>query len=246
VKLDIGRLYEELFPRLYSFALRMLGDAEAARDVAQETFAAAIDKADSFRAESAASTWLFSIARNLCLKRLQGTRERTFGDMEAIIDSRGGRPASELSETEIPFYIEEVKQGCLLGLLQCLPFAQRCVFVLHLLNEVPIAQVARIMEKSENSIRILLSRARASMKDFLCRNCSLMQEGNKCSCENMIEFSLERDLIDKYHPTMEIPAVRSELRRFANEVELYRSLPEAEGALSRLIESGKYRILTKK
>ncbi len=246
MNIDIERLYAEQFPRLRSFALRMLGDEEAASDVAQETFAAAIGKADSFRAESSASTWLFAIAKNLCLQRLKGARERSFGDLEAIIEARSEAPSAARSDAERSFYVEEVKQGCLLGLLQCLPFAQRCVFVLHLLNEVPIALVARVMERSENSIRILLSRARASMNAFLCRNCSLMKEGNRCSCENMIEFSLERGLIEKYRPTAVLPAIKAELKRFADEVELYRSLPEADAALSRLIESGNYEILAKK
>jgi RNA polymerase sigma factor (sigma-70 family) len=246
VNFDFGLLYEELLPRLYSFALRMLGDEEAARDVAQETFAAAIDKADSFRAESAASTWLFSIAKNLCLKRLQGTRERTFGDMEKLIDSQGGSPSPELSEAETHFYIEEVKQGCLLGLLQCLPFAQRCVFILHFLNEVPVPQVAKIMEKSDNSIRILLTRARAGMRSFLCENCSLMSAGNPCSCLNMIGFSLKRDLISRYKPSMGIPEIKVELRYFSDEVELYKSLPDADRVLAQLIESGRFEIFAKK
>jgi RNA polymerase sigma factor (sigma-70 family) len=243
---DIGRLYEETLPRLYSFALRMLGDEEAARDVAQETFALAIAKADSFRAESAASTWIFSIARNLCLKRLQGARERSFGDMETLIDNQGARPPSERSDAERRFYVEEVKQGCLLGLLQCLPLAQRCVFILHLLNEVPVAEVATIMDKSENAIRILLTRARSGMKGFLCNNCSLMKAGNTCSCENMIDFSLKRDLIAKYGPTMSAPEIAGELRLFADETELFMSLPDPAEAFSRLVRSGRLEILAKK
>ena len=40
-RLDLERLYAECLPRMHAFALRMLGDGEAAQDVAQDAFAVA-------------------------------------------------------------------------------------------------------------------------------------------------------------------------------------------------------------
>jgi RNA polymerase sigma-70 factor (ECF subfamily) len=242
----IERLFAECLPRVVAFAARMLGDEEAARDVAQEAFAAALSSADSFRGESAPLTWIMSIARNMCLKRLRGARETSFRDIEAIIDAYSEAPSAARPDDELRFYVEEVKRGCLVGLLGCLPFAQRCVFVLHLLNDLPIPLVARIMGRSGNSVRILLSRARSGMKAFLCANCSLMEEGKRCRCANMVEFSLRRDLVRTYRPGMGVEAIKDELRRFADEVELYKSLPDPAAAVSMAIEGGKYRILSKK
>jgi RNA polymerase sigma-70 factor, ECF subfamily len=245
-ELDVGTLYGECFPRVYAFALRMLGDEESALDVAQETFVAVIANAGSFRGESAVLTWVLSITKNLCRKRLKGSREKSFGDIEALVDRYSRGPSAAHSEIERLFYVEEVKEGCLVGLLQCLPFAQRCVFILNLLCGLPIADVGRVMGRSENSIRILLSRARSGIRAFLCENCSLMREGNKCSCANMIEFSLTRDLIERYRPELGVPEIKAELKRFADEVELYRSLPEPEAAISSVLESGRYAIFDKK
>jgi RNA polymerase sigma factor (sigma-70 family) len=242
----IERIFAEGLPRVVSFAARMLGDEEAARDVAQEAFAAALAKAGSFRGESAPLTWIMSIAKNLCRKRLSRSRESTFRDFEALIESSSEPPSAGRSGGELGFYIEEVKRGCLVGLLKCLPFAQRSAFVLHLLNGFPVGDVARILGKSENSVRILISRARAGLKDFLCENCSLMSEGNRCRCENMIEFSLRRDLIRVYRPEMGIEEMKGELRRFSDEVELYKSLPDPAAAVSAAIRGGTYRILSKK
>ena len=243
--LDVERLYSEYFPRVYGFALRMLGDPEAALDVAQDSFAIAFARAESFRGESTPLTWLLSITRNLSLKRLRGRRVRQFADFEAVIDQYAVEPSAELSEVERRFYIDEVKEGCLVGLLQCLPRSQRCVFVLHLLGDLPIAEIGRIMGKSDNSVRILLSRARSSMRAFLCQNCALLG-GATCSCANMIEFSLKLGLIDRYRPEPGVAQLREEVRRFSDEVELYRSLPEPEVAIARLVESGRYAIFSKK
>ena len=244
--LDIGVLYREHFARVASFAQRLLLDEEAAFDVAQETFAIVLDKPDSFRGESSALTWIYSIAKNLCKKRLRGRGEKSFGDIEAIIDARSEEPSAAYSDIERRFYVEEVKEGCLIGLLQCLPFSQRCVFALHLLCGLPITEVAQVMGKSPNSARILLSRARSSMRSFLCDNCSLIREGATCACDKMIGFSLERGLIEKYDPEMSAEAIATEIARFKDEVELYRSLPDSSIALARLINGNSYSIFAKK
>ena len=241
--LDVEVLYVEFSARVYAFALRMLGDRDAALDVVQETYLVALAQPTAFRGEAAPLTWLISIARNLCLRRARDGRERTFLDFETLIGAET-RPSTH-SEAERRFYLEEVKQGCLVGLLQCLPVSQRCVFVLHILNDVPTADIASIMGKSPNSIRILLSRARAGMREFLCRNCALMG-GSTCECANMIHFSLARHLIEDYRRQSEPDRIEAELRRFADEVELYRSLPDATAAIAEALGSRRFTIFTSK
>lgn len=241
--LDIGLLYAECFPRVYGFALRMLGDTDAALDVAQDTFAAAFAKAGSFRGESSPLTWLLVITRNLCLRRLSAARPRRFEDFEAIMSQEAEEPSAAHSANEVRVYVEEVKEGCLVGLLQCLPISQRCVFVLHLLSDLQISEIGRIMGKSENAVRILLSRARSRMRAFLCQNCSLLG-GSRCACANMIEFSLKHDLIARYDPHPGLDQIKAELRHFGDEVELYRSLPGHEAAIAALIGSGRYAVFS--
>jgi RNA polymerase sigma-70 factor (ECF subfamily) len=237
--LDFERLYEECLPAVYGFAYRMLGDRESALDAAQESFVRALAGASSFRGESAPLTWLLSIARNVCLRRMSGGRERTLADFEAAVERFGREPAPTHSEVERRVYVEEVKEGCLIGLLQCLPIGWRTAFILVLLNDVSIADAARIMGRSENSVRILVSRARSRLRAFLCENCSLLGAGG-CSCSRMIEFSLDRDLIERYRPEIVVPRVRDELRRFSDEVELYRSLQDSADAIAEAMKSGRY------
>ena len=59
------RFFDEFFCRLYRFALVRLGDdPEAAREVAQMTLTKAVQKLDTYRAESQLFTWLCAICRN--------------------------------------------------------------------------------------------------------------------------------------------------------------------------------------
>jgi RNA polymerase sigma-70 factor (ECF subfamily) len=244
--IDVARFYTAQFRRVFSFALRILGDESEAADMAQETFLAIAKNPGAFRGESKPLTWALAITKRLCTRRLRGRRQRSFSDIAALIDAESRPLAPIHSEVERRLYVAEVKAGCLAGLLCCLPLSQRCVFVLHLLSGLSIAEVGKVMGKNANSIRILLSRARGAIRAFLCANCSLMAPHAKCSCENMIEFSLKRGLIERLEAKPGLREIAVELRRFADEVELYRSLPEPEAAIARALRSGRYPRLQEK
>jgi RNA polymerase sigma-70 factor (ECF subfamily) len=74
-----GRLVCLYQDRLYNGILRMVGQPEEARDLAQETFTRGLDKLDGFRGDASPYTWLFRIATNLSISRLRKVqRHRTF------------------------------------------------------------------------------------------------------------------------------------------------------------------------
>ena len=62
--------------RVYSVCLRVLGDADAAADVAQETFLTVLRKIEGFRGEAAFTTWLHRVALNACYDELRRRRRR--------------------------------------------------------------------------------------------------------------------------------------------------------------------------
>jgi hypothetical protein len=127
---------------------------------------------------------------------------------------------------------EQVKEGCLLGLVRCLSFYQRAAFILHILMEIPITETAEILNKSESATRTLVFRAKKNIKEFLCKNCSLYDPGNPCWCENLIGFSLKQGWIQKREGFTEFQNYGPESRVIEREiygtekmVRLYRSLP---------------------
>jgi RNA polymerase sigma-70 factor (ECF subfamily) len=68
------RAFEELViayqHRVFGVALRMLGNAAEAEEMAQEVFLRAHRALGDFRGEAKLSTWLYTIASRLCLTRL--------------------------------------------------------------------------------------------------------------------------------------------------------------------------------
>jgi RNA polymerase sigma factor (sigma-70 family) len=220
-------IYKTYSDKIYNLAYRMTGNEEIAEDITQETFIKVFNNYNKFRGESNIFTWIYSIAKNFCLQHLNKIKTGKFKSIEGLIEKVGNQnQKDQYEEIEKYTYIHQVKNGCLLGLLRCLSFYQRIAFILNILNEISIKDVSKIIDKSENSTRILICRARKNLRNFLCNNCSLYQKDNKCKCENLISFSLKQGWIKKYNPAVFPEIIESELKNFKNEIALYKTIPD--------------------
>lgn len=189
-------LYDSYGEKIYNLAYRMTGDIEDATDITQETFFQVFRHIEAFREESHLFTWIFTIARNECLKLLAGRRRTSFSSFEEMIQSaRQVKSPDGLSETDRQYLIDQIKEGCLTGLIRCLSIDQRTAFILSVLLKIEIEDVAAIMNRSEGAVRVLVHRARTNIKMFLCKNCSQYNPANHCHCEDLIGFSLKKDWI---------------------------------------------------
>ena len=67
----LGGLYEMYGERIFRYTYRMLGNRSDAEDATAETFLRVLRRSAELRADGAFRTWLFRIARNLCIDRLR-------------------------------------------------------------------------------------------------------------------------------------------------------------------------------
>jgi RNA polymerase sigma-70 factor (ECF subfamily) len=215
-------LYKKYHNKIYNLALRMTGNQDAANDITHDTFLQAFKSIEKFRGESQPYTWLYKIAKNNCLKFLEKRDHSTVSSLQELIDKNSSPVSEEVTEAEKMNYILQVKDGCLLGLLRCLSLQQRLAFILNVLLDLPLTQVASIIEKSENATRILVHRSRQNIKEFLCSNCSLYDPRNACRCENLINFSLKQGWIGLNNQIQ----VESEIKELKNEISLYKTLQD--------------------
>lgn len=214
----------------------MTGDKDEADDIMQETFIQGFKSLDTFKGESQIYTWLYKIAKNKCLRFLENKNKTSFLSLQELIDNTSSLVSEEISETEKQHYITQVKDGCLSGLLRCLSLQQRLAFILNVLLDLPLEQVARIIDKSENATRILVHRSKRNIKEFLCVNCSLYDPQNSCRCENLVNFSLKQGWIHLNNPTSNTTLIESEISVLKDVVSLYKTLQEAEPTS----DAGKY------
>src|SRR5437868_7586916 len=75
---------------LFTFLLRMLGDRERAEDLAQETFLRIVKGAAGWEHRARFQTWLFTIARNLCVDQSRRDRFRRADTPDA--HGKNGKP----------------------------------------------------------------------------------------------------------------------------------------------------------
>lgn len=225
-------MYAEYYKDILNLVIRITGSVDDSEDITQETFTKAFLNIDKFKGESKLSTWIFSIAKNESFRFLKERKKRRFSDIEFLIKEAGKTESEDIqSENEKQDLIDQVKEGCLTGLLQCLSPYQRSAFVLSVLFKFSISETAAIIGKTGGATKALIFRARKNLKGFLCSNCSLYDPGNHCRCEDLISFSLNRGWIKKpsgknlkTKPSIDTHAIAREINEFKKIATMYLSI----------------------
>lgn len=132
---------------VYHFAARLLNDAEAASDVAQETFIRAYQAIHGFREGSALRTWLFSICRNLALDELRRRHRRV--ERERPLDP--GEDAGSSWAVDRGASIEELSENRELAerleaAIAALPEDQRAAVILKDRYGLSSEEIARVLD----------------------------------------------------------------------------------------------------
>ncbi len=117
-------LYRTHARRIYSLAYRFVGNAADAEELHQEIFLQAHRKLDSFRQESALSTWLHRLAVNRCLDYLRSRAARQAGLTAPLTDDTPTPPRARASTDTITRI--DLEQA-----IAHLPDGYRTVFILH-------------------------------------------------------------------------------------------------------------------
>jgi RNA polymerase sigma-70 factor (ECF subfamily) len=161
------RLVESHMRAVYALAYRILGDADDADDVAQETFVRAFGALDRYDESYTFYTWLRAIATRVALNELaKRKRRRTEGGeafetaSETVAD--GGADAMErLADVELRAAVQR-------GLGE-LPEEFRAVLVLRAEQQMSYAEIAHALDVPVGTVMSRLHRARALLRRALDR-----------------------------------------------------------------------------
>ncbi len=165
-------LFDRFFPRLYRFALaRLGGDAEAARDVVQQTFCNAIERLDSYRGEAALYTWFCQICRNAVAdhyRRRQRGAERAVlledqPDVRAVLESLAA-PAADEPETGV--WRQQVHR-VVEATLDALPGHYGEVLEWKYLDGFSVNEIAERLAIGPKAAESLLTRAREAFRSAI-------------------------------------------------------------------------------
>jgi RNA polymerase sigma-70 factor (ECF subfamily) len=163
-------IYRQYGLRVYGIAIRMLGNEADAEDVTQEVLLQVIRRLDTFRGESALSTWLYRVTVNVVLalrrKRASG-RERQFdaagGEGEYAASGRRDRPAVAADDAAV---VREQRERVEAAIAE-LPEMYRDVFILADVEQLANAEIVEISGLSLSAVKSRLHRARQMLRDAL-------------------------------------------------------------------------------
>lgn len=158
----VKEMVSRKLPRLLALASRLLGDADEARDVAQESFIKLWKAAASWRSGQARfDTWLHRVTLNLCYDRLRHREEQPLADDTLLQEMPDPSPgAAEQVETE-------AQSALMSAALAALPDRQREAIVLQYYQELSNIEAAALMDISVEALESLLSRARRNLRRYL-------------------------------------------------------------------------------
>jgi RNA polymerase sigma-70 factor (ECF subfamily) len=156
---------------LFNFILRHLRDESESEDVAQNVFLQVFKSRQRYQATAKFSTWLFTIARNLCLNEI---RRRSRHPAESIEESHAENedqpqrqyedktnrlPGENALQAELAGKIEEALAG--------LPENQRTAILLCRQDELSYEEIAAVLGCSLSATKSLIHRGRETLKEKL-------------------------------------------------------------------------------
>jgi RNA polymerase sigma-70 factor (ECF subfamily) len=148
---------------VYNLALRFLNDSDEAEDVAQDVFIRIYKAAATYTPDAKFTTWLYTIARNLCFNVLRSRRQAVMVsvDDEALpeLPAKNEDPVERITR-------HQVQEKVMLAVSK-LPENMRLVVILSKYHGLSYDEIAGIMGCSVNAIKLRVHRAKAILAEEL-------------------------------------------------------------------------------
>lgn len=153
----VGRHQEAL----YRHAWGMLGDADAAADMVQDTLVRAYARLASCRERDRFDAWLFQILRNRCRDQLKAPwwRRRAPIEAEPSLPAPAEDPLGPLERTQAGREVERA--------LAALPAAQREAFLLKHVHELSYEEMSERLGTGISALKMRVMRAREALQALL-------------------------------------------------------------------------------
>ncbi len=159
-------LFRQYKHRVYSVCLRMIGNTAEAEELTQEAFLQVFRKIQTFRGESAFSTWLHRLSVNIVLMRL---RKKSVM-VTPLEDCAGGEESEDLQkEYGAPDMVltGSIDRVHLERAIAQLPSGYRQAFVLHDVEGYEHNEIAALLGCSIGNSKSQLHKARTRLRKLL-------------------------------------------------------------------------------
>ncbi|RMH45059.1 MAG: RNA polymerase sigma factor [Deltaproteobacteria bacterium] len=173
------RAFELLLERhrrpVFNFILRFVGSRETAEDLLQEAFLRVIKGAARYERQAKFTTWLYTIARNLCVDHSRRMKHRKAPSLDAPLKAGGdgGTLLDVLADDQIPSDRRAASselRAKLHAAIARLSDEQREVFLMREMLGLPFKEIAAVVGVPENTVksrmRYALEKLRLELEDY--------------------------------------------------------------------------------
>lgn len=147
---------------IYNYARRLLVSHEDAQDALQETFVRVFRNWETFRGESALSTWIYRIATNESLRILEVRKKAASLSVEGMHEEL----MDKLMATDYVDYEDEMVVRFQTAVLS-LPEKQRLVFNLRYYDELSYEEIATILNSRVETLKVNYHYAKEKIKNYI-------------------------------------------------------------------------------
>lgn len=169
--LDFDALVVKYEKKIFNVIYRFIGDYEEATDLTQETFISAFKHYERFRGEAKVFTWLYQIARNLCINKVrQRDRQRSMRvesldqPLDSDEDDRMTRDVADWSHSPQNLLEENELRQRILAAIESLPADYKEVVMLREFENLSYNEIVEVTGLTLENVKTRLSRARAMLR----------------------------------------------------------------------------------
>src|SRR6185437_13751852 len=151
--------YDRYAGPMYTFCLGILREPADAADVVQDTFVIAVPRMSSLRDPERLRSWLYTVARNECLRRLRGRSLQARLEEAPEVTDEAADVAADVEKAELCALVRQALPG--------VAPAEQEVLELQLRHGLAGSEVASVLGVSRNHAHALMSRARVQLEAAL-------------------------------------------------------------------------------
>lgn len=171
--------------RVITFAYRMIGNYETARDILQQAFLKILEQSDHYEPRAQFSTFLYQVTRNLCINELKRSAHRKsvsldqelYGDADQVTFLRDAVPDGGEGPDDI-LVRDEVKSA-IRRAVAALPPIYREVVVLRIFEELPYRDISEITGAGENTVKSRMRYALERLHNAMKRVIAVSRDGRR-------------------------------------------------------------------
>ena len=147
--------------KVFRLAKRLLVSTEEAEDATQEVLVKLWNKNESLGDYNSIEAFAMTITKNYCLDQLRSKRA---GNLKIVHNNFTDRTPSlqqQVEDTDSLSWVEKIING--------LPEQQRLIVQMRDIEQYEFIEIAKILEMNETAIRVALSRARKTIREFMIK-----------------------------------------------------------------------------